>query len=181
MEVADGSLFPKSEEETVRLSGLELVGAGHQPTLKKRLEGQNFYPALSLAACKWLLPRDQMVKETVQTGKKGGRTKALHWHIWATSGLISLDAHQVQGRRAWRTHYTQICICSPSSTVWQLIPVFLVPYNIVAVHSDSCERIKHYALDKLHPFAKSLPHLSPNKNILNDYTEPKWCWSLPKV
>lgn len=49
---ADGSLFPKSEEETVKLSGLELVGAGHQPTLKKGLEGQNFHPALSLAACK---------------------------------------------------------------------------------------------------------------------------------
>lgn len=98
MEVADGSLFPKSEEETVRLSGLELVGAGHQPTLKKRLEGQNFYPALSPAVCKWLLPQDQMVKETVQAGEKGGRTKALHWHIWAASGLISLDAHQGQGK-----------------------------------------------------------------------------------
>lgn len=64
---------------------------------------------------------------------------------------------------------------SPSSTIWQLIPIYLVPYNIVDVYSDSHERIKHYALDKLHPFAKCFPHLSPNKNILNDYTEPKWC------
>lgn len=62
----------------------------------------------------------------------------------------------------------------PSSTIWQLLPMFLVPHNTVAVYSDSHERIKHYVLDKVHPFAKCFPHLSPNKNISNDYTEPKW-------
>lgn len=105
----------------------------------------------------------------------------------ATSGWPQPDlfAHQVQGKEGRETtlHPTYwVCVGAPASTIWQLIPIFLVPYNIVAVlYADSRERIKHYALDKHHPFAKFFPHLSPNKNILNDYTEPKRCWSLPKV
>lgn len=157
-----------------RESQAQWAGAGHQPTLKKGSEGWNFHLALLLAACKWLQPWDQMVKETVL--ERMGPIPCT-----ATSGL---PHQECRGRRAWRVHYTQhtgYVYGSPSSTIWQLTPIFLVPYSIVAVYSDSRERIKHYALDKLHPFAKCFPHLSPNKNILNDYTEPKRCWSLPSL
>jgi len=43
MKMTDRNLFPKTaEEEIVKLSRLELVGAGHQPTRKKGIARTKF-------------------------------------------------------------------------------------------------------------------------------------------
>lgn len=175
MEVTDGNLLPKPEEETVRLSELELVGAGHQPTLKKALEGQNFPPCSVTSSLQTTPALGSNGEGNCRQERKGPEPSP----CTVTPGLPQPDlfgCSPAAGEGGHGEHTTpEYVYGSPSSTIWQLIPIFLVPYNIVAVYSDSRERIKHYALDKLHPFAKCFPHLSPNKNILNDYTEPKRC------
>lgn len=122
--MTDGNLLPKPEEETVRLSELELVGAGHQPTLKKALEGQNFPPCSVTSSLQTTPASGSNGEGNCRQERKGQNQVPALSHLGYLS-LISLGAHQLQGKEDMEsTRHPSMCMALLPVPFGSLFPYF---------------------------------------------------------